>query len=144
MKTITKYQANDGSEWTTEEAAMKRDALIVEVDQAIRPFGPRIVDEGCKFANGHGYVQHSRQSYAETRAALTTILLREFGPMPSGESPDALHVSWLARFAGECAEPLHNAFYRLYCTDEEFREWGQPYYALNPGRGEEFVLEDRR
>ncbi len=41
MKEITKYQANDGSQWHSMEKALERDSLLIVLDEASRLLHPR-------------------------------------------------------------------------------------------------------
>lgn len=58
MKRIDKWVARDGSEFKTEEDALRRELLLNRIE-AIESFLPE-KDESIDFANGHGYIQHTR------------------------------------------------------------------------------------
>jgi hypothetical protein len=45
------------------------------------------------------------------------------------------HPSWFGRMLDGGHQPLNQAYHRLCCLDDKFREWNQPYFAMNPGTG---------
>lgn len=39
------------------------------------------------------------------------------------------------RYFNDGNDHLYRLWNRVMATDDAFREWGQPYFALNPGKG---------
>ena len=124
MKAITQYQADDGSIWSSEDKATDRDSLIARVQKAMTPIGPPLVDVKCRFANGHGYIQHSPRAVAQTRANLMPITKER--------------LKWWGAH-----DPLAAAWTRMSCIDKQFREWGQPFFANHPDEAEQVCIETR-
>lgn len=142
MRVVTRYQANDGTEFHAGDAAARHDALIVECADAIAPLGPRF--DG--FSGGNGYVQHDLDAFVEAKRALLALLARAY-PSHGYDKLDAKDVhpmSSVGRMASEAGGPLAKAWGRLGCIDAAAREWEQPYYALHPEQGNDVMLEDRR
>jgi len=137
MKPVTVYQAVDGSQHSDEVAALARDRICKRVDVAMSPLGPRYDDQTCSYANGEGYVQHSNDVVDSVRESLCEMAEDVTGSKHAG------HWSWWMRFLDGQCPPLERAMSRLYCIDQFGREWGQPYYALNPYNGKPVMLEDR-
>lgn len=148
---IQKWQATDGSEWSTEKQAAERDALVIAVNCAMKPLGDLPKNDGCKFANGGGYIQHTQQAIDDVRRRLHEIAAA--GPLKwwfdiqktrHGKTDEDLmrcHPSWQCRMLDGDHEPLDKAYSRLCCIDfATCREYGQPYYANNPAEAEQFEV----
>lgn len=142
MQTITKYVADDGSEHTTADDAIKRDALCVQVDAIMSTLPARPNDTGCNFSNGHGYFQHDADRAATVRYALLTLAKKHIAHRWIDESianPD-VDSSWAGRIISEGPTPIYQAWVRIQCMDKQWREWGQPYYAMHSEKGEQVCL----
>jgi len=144
MKPVTRYEANDGAIFTTEEAALKRDAIIEQVKEAMRLMPDLPKDENCDFANGDGYYQHDLKALESTRK----MLLEVFKSNGFADNWAALknvtyeqwqvHPSNFIRMIDGSCSPLEKAYYRLWNIDAQGREFGQPYYANNPEKANLF------
>ena len=122
MKRIDRWQADDNSIWDTPEKAAERDALVAECNAFFASLNlkPEPKDDGCRFANGHGFIQQP----AGSRDALWAF---------------AKQHGWNRDADG----PIGRLAHRAYKIDPYDREWGQPYFALNPGKGEAFEVVSR-
>lgn len=135
MKPVTKYEAEDGKVFDSEfdcVAYEKRSARIAEVVSKLQPI-PK--NDGCEFTNGGGYVQQLPAVVVSVRVALLKIAQEASTHKWLQESIDDISAdpSWAARIISECdSTPLHKAWLRIMCIDKQFREWGQPFYALHP------------
>ncbi len=119
MTPITKYQANDGSVWSTELDAVRRDSDILLVAAIIKPLKPQ------PSSSFDGYIQQDRETVLKVKGELMKI-----------KDPSEVHpMSYAGRAIDDIGGPLSLAWYRIMCTDEKYREWEQPYYAMNPGTG---------
>jgi hypothetical protein len=137
MKPITVYEANDGSQHATEHSARRRDTLIDDCRTATAILSPRPTT--MEFDNGGGYVQQVPFSVRECKRQLMGVAKYLFGDRDGfwSQDPDAVHPMGIAgRLISDSShKPLADAWYRLMCIDGRAREWGQPYYALNPEMG---------
>lgn len=142
MKAVVRYQSNDGEMFANEIDARSRDRLIEDVDAAMQHLGPKWIDEGCRFANGHGYIQHTKESVEACKLAVHEIAKGPLGWWfdsqinDHGKTHESLaletHPSWPGILLDGGCKPLEVAYRRLMCIDSRFREWGQPYYAAHP------------
>lgn len=144
MKTITKYRSEDGSEFSTKDKAIERDKLIVDVKSIMAKLKP--VPPEC---NWDGYVQQEPSVIQEVKERLFEIADREgilkwwiddqFSKHGKTHSDliTQCHASWFSRMLDGGNAPLSNAYDRLCLIDENLREWNQPYFALNPDKGEQ-------
>jgi len=117
MRRVDRWECGDGSVWTSEARARDRDVLIAEASAFIASLNLKPIPKGGEFSNGAGYVQQ-----------------------PAG-SRDMI-VGW-AKSKGwnrDTDGPVGRVAYRAHCTDHMDREWGQPYFALNPTKGKQFEV----
>lgn len=142
MQEITKFKADDGTEFDSKSACLAHEALCAEIAEVMATLPKRPNDDGCRYSNGHGYLQHKPETFWKARDALLRIGNR-LSPHKWFEQALAdrtVHASWCGRLIDETSRPLANAWYRIYCTDQELREWGQPYFAMNPDKVEQAVF----
>ncbi len=128
MKTITKYQADDGSEWGTRTEAMRRDSLYHRVRSAMEMLGPMPV--GLKEWE---YLQHSRGSYEDARCNIASIIHDHDRDIPIDVSLAAGSMVHRIFDGADC--PISKALDRFACiSPKTFREYNQPYFAINEDR----------
>ncbi len=130
MTPITKYQANDGSVWSTELDAVRRDSDILLVAAIIKPLKPQ------PSSSFDGYIQQDRETVLKVKGELMKIASQRCTWNGWSKDPSEVHpMSYAGRAIDDIGGPLSLAWYRIMCTDEKYREWEQPYYAMNPGTG---------
>lgn len=142
MKTITKYKADDGSEWDSAEKCVAREQMIVGVEKAMAVLKPHPTN-----LNWDGYVQHDQETLLECKRSLFKIsnqkgVLKwwidkqkvEHGKTEKDLIEDC-HPSYFLRMLDGGNRPICSGYSRLAAIDENLREWNQPYFALNPGTG---------
>lgn len=142
MKTLTKYQADDGTEFANEADCITHESLCAEVDALMNLLPQKPDLPGCAFENGGGYIQHDEATFLAVRKGLLEIANR-ISPHKwfdqSIADPD-IDPSWAGRIIGECCPPVERAWRRIGCIDTRFREWGQPYYRTHPHKAEQIQL----
>lgn len=144
MKTLTKYQANDGSEWDTAEEAQKRDELHAKVEAAMAPLGdvPEAVEKG------KGWLQHDMETVNVAKDRILDIC-REEGfnkHFPAFNNPgrDCHPLSIIGRVLNDNGGPLDRAWSRFARIDEQGREHQQCYFAYTGGpESHHICIEDR-
>lgn len=144
MTTITKYQANDGSEWTTAEDAEKRDSLHACVQEIMAPLGTTPEYVQC----GKGWVQHKLETVLTAKDGILD-LCRELGyhkNFPAFNHPgrECHALGIIGRVLSDDGGPLGSAWGRFGRIDEKGREHQQPYFAYTAGPlPEHTCVEDR-
>ena len=146
MKIITRhvYIANDGTEFHTSDMCRQHepDCQTIEKIMAQLPKRPDTV----KFANGEGYIQHNEQTIINVRLALLVIAETYIkSPYKKQNDYDQSYISAAKKNPSKqlewahhiiicllCPRNLKNASYRMSCTNNDIREYGQPFYATNP------------
>lgn len=135
MEIITKYRSDDGIEFVDMQKCLDYEDLCHRVDVIMACLLRVPAQDSCDFANGSGYIQHSAEAVTNARrkiiqCANEIMPHKWFQQELAGED---VHASWGGRLIGEMQEKcLWTAWYRFSCMDANFREYGQPYYALNP------------
>ena len=57
------------------------------------------------------------------------------------KNPFSFRNSIIGRYLDDAGtNAVYSAWYRFMSMDDLYREWGQPYYALNPGTGKQNQL----
>jgi hypothetical protein len=148
VKAITVYEAADGARFDKETECIAYEDLCLEVGSIMEKLKPRPDDAGCNFSNGTGFRQHSKESFLDAQRSLVKIARRFFNDKYSTPHFDHAEAAvfpvghtMVSRFINEgCPRPVDRAWHRLGCFDKQFREWGQPYYAMNPDKGEQVSL----
>lgn len=148
MKQIAKWKADDGAEFNDEAACAAYESLCAEVAGVMARLPPRPDDAGCRFSNGHGYLKHDPVVWLGVQRDIARIgrrsftdecATRHFNFVIDGDKP--LGHTMIGRFIDDgCPRPVYRAWSRLMCVDQEYREWGQPYYALHPDQAEHVAL----
>jgi len=130
MKAITKYRAEDGSEWTTATEAGARDRLCGEVADAMGPLIARPTD--CDYGNGDGFVQQDRTVALAAKQRLLDLAARISSYGVFKLPAEQVHPMGVAgRILDDMGGPISRAWWRFQCMDAEWREWGQPYFAIH-------------
>jgi hypothetical protein len=105
------------------------------------PAKPKI--PGCGFENGDGFIQHDRKTFLNVRHRLLEIFADECDHpwIKQALADDSVHPSGIARLLDDGGNrALQDAWHRIYCTDEQFREWGQPFFRMNPHQAKQVCL----
>lgn len=142
MEQITKYVAKDKSEHTDIDACLRRDADYDSFMKIIDGLPPR--PPCCEFDNGHGYIQHDATRFMRLRSEICEFSKRYTDHKWLQDTIDKgleVHDSWAGRIIGECCPDFvyRLGWHRVSCTDKQFREWGQPYFANNPQEARSIV-----
>jgi hypothetical protein len=138
MKGMTIYETESGKRFDTEKECMDYEALEDHVDVIMSELTPR--PEGCNFTNGHGYIQHKPSVLRFVKVSLLKLVDIDHNWIRQTiNEPDNCHISYAQRIIDEYHKykPISKALWRIACVDDDFREWGQPYYANNPGEAKE-------
>jgi hypothetical protein len=149
MKTITKYETEDGSIFSDPDKAQNYEYLCANLMLAARDHLKELPtgSDRMEFLNGGGYLQHEPALVQSYREAVCDAALDFFQKGGACEQwfkevrEGKRHISHVGRLVDDSGEKcLKNAIHRLMCIDPNWREWGQPYYAMNPGTGKDHQL----
>lgn len=142
MKEITTWRASDGCDFTNKTDCAAYDQLCENVIHVMAAFPPHPQHDGCNFSYGGGFMQLSEKVVTTVRCKLIDIIATKINPGSVEEFRDLkVPASSVAKFIdGNNIRPLYAAWQRLSCIDSRWREWGQPYYAINPDQGQQVML----
>lgn len=110
--TVTRYQTSDGVLFEREVDAIARTRALEQRDVIEDLLRNRPDD--TDYCNGHGFVQQTDAAVS----ALNDYISAHGGPRDASDHPVASTL-----------------YYRHACLDGNGREWGQPYFAINPHMG---------
>lgn len=129
MKTITQYQANDGTIFSSKEECLAHETLCDEIDLIMIRLNPR-EDDSFK-DNDIDFIQQYPAIFYNVRNDLLLIAKRLTTHQWIDQSivDPAVHPSYAGRIIDEISRPLSRAWYRIMSTDKHCREWQQPYFA---------------
>ena len=143
MEAITKFKAIDGKEFSDAVKCHEYEQLIDRVNEIMQLLHEKPTDDGCSFSNGGGYIQHD----VAIARKVKIMLLNEIGKhikhkwVQESINDETIHPSWVGRLLEERGiRPLENAWYRFCCMDSSGKEWGQPYFAMNPHEGKQIRI----
>lgn len=125
--------------WRGTEQRAERDKAALDRIALSQKLLPQI-PTAPSFIAGGGYVQHNAEAFREYRAELLHVATMEI-PKERARLEKAIEIgdalpasSFVERVIDEQgSRQLRDAWHRVLCTNSAtFREYGQPYYALNP------------
>lgn len=139
MKAVTKYQSDDGKIFDTEKEAIARDSKALSIKDAYKLLKPIPKNDGCDFANGKGFIQQDPLKVQEFKRQILLLGAIHHEKMAEwAKDPISVHPqSIVGRILSDCDDLLYRAWSRVMCIDDKWREWGQPYFAINPDKGEQ-------
>jgi hypothetical protein len=140
MQQVTKFQAKDGRLFDSQESCGKHESMLLAVEKAIGLLEPVPQDDGCKFANGGGYVQQDMMEVHESMREVVEIsgVNIDKCKIDFMRNPFPYRNSIIGRYLSDGDNnAVYAAWCRFMCMDDLYREWGQPYYAANPNAGEQ-------
>lgn len=138
MKSITTYQTEDGHRYDSEARARKHEELTEAVRRVFQPLEVQKPGD-FSFTSGSGYYQHAPSTVRMVKRSLIELTrphLREWmdrQEIEYGYNLMDVHPSWFSRMLDGGCPPLEKGWGRLWCFTDDGREYGQPYYANNPG-----------
>ena len=123
MKTLEIFIANDGTRFDNKEKCQKYDALILTINKLLNKLDKRPEN----FYNT-GYIQHEEFVFNQIKEKIIDIACEITGCQSRG----GILGRWICDSDNRI---LSKAWYRIMCTDKYYREWDQPYFAVNPREG---------
>lgn len=134
MRTITKYVADDGSEFGTVVECVAYDGLCSEISEIKSHLPPVKI-------RGEGFVQLCPADVLTVQKRLVEIYERLYPSMADRHTEwvkntvEPAGLSIVCRYISDCScQPLQRAWDRLTRIDSKFREYEQPFYAIRADR----------
>jgi hypothetical protein len=99
------------------------------------------------FSSGGGYIQHSPELVEQLAVAIcknAKLWIKGFDQHFDHRPVNRRGI--IGRIFGDYSSNdqninyLNSIWYRLMCIDESGKEWGQPYFAVNPDKGKNICL----
>ena len=128
--TITKYIADDGTKFDTEEECLRHETmtkLLEPILELLKPLSTVHKRKREKFKLGLEYIQHSAEKVKKYRSNLTAMCKEFVNDEEARNGIIDMEYALSEYGPGE----LNSAYYRMTCIDDQNREWYQPRYANN-------------
>jgi hypothetical protein len=130
MRQVSRWIADDGTEFITPDQAIAHDKLCVEIAAIMS----RLVSAEI---SGPGFIQQDPVAVLNVQHSLVMIFERLFPRMVDAHTEFARNatrpagMTLIGRYMDDCAPgPLNTAWRRIMRMDSKFREYEQPYYAI--------------
>ena len=134
MKVIELYEAPDGKRFDTAYECVRYEAILAEVEDILLHI---TTNDSIDFSNGEGYIQHEESGVMHLNQDFLRLVNKWF-------QPEVLFTEFtyeVGRMIDDSnMKCLKQLDYKIECIDDKNREWGQPYYAMNPGSGNQTQL----
>lgn len=134
MKRVVRFEAKDGTEFLEEAACSEYERLCAQcatIEARLRPYGGR----------GEEWVQQDPETVLDVQRELAEIYetLRpgnaDAHTIFAKEAKEPVGMSLIGRYIDDGGpRPLRRAWHRLCKMDRNFREYEQPYYAIQANR----------
>jgi len=144
MKTIAKYVADDGKEFTSEIKCIAHETACKVATEIMGELHARPDD--CAFSNGSGFIKHDTGAVRDVKVAFLKFVKLAYEIdhkwiQQTIDDPDGVDSSWVDRIVGEyAATTIYKHWSRFCCIDDSGREWGQPFYVKNPHEAKQVCL----
>lgn len=127
MEIIQKYKAFDGKILDSSAECEEYEKVANEVQVFLSSIvDSKKYDDGCKFSNGGGFIQHPTGTYKLIEEKLIELSNKYF----KEGKPFTQFNYYLGRVIDDSnMRCLNKLSYKLMCIDKQEREFGQPYYA---------------
>ena len=137
MKEISRYEANDGTVFSEKNECTKHEHMIADINNLLLDLPKRPKDDSCKFANGHGYIQHEKKNFLDFEKKFYKMACEYHKEL--NKYPMNSYGFW--RFLDDTGSPFYRAGQRILCTNKNtYREYGQPFFAGHPDQAENFQI----
>ena len=140
MKTVTRtvYIAADNREFNTEADCLRHEAKITEAARILEILPPAIQ----KFRNPETeFLQHEMENFERFRQEMIAFSMDHADPEFRSHFQECQrynHPYFPLRLADDMDHFRSDAYrkgcYRIHCTDMNYREWEQPYYAYEANK----------
>ncbi len=123
MKTVTRHQADDGTLFESETAALKRDAIVARIKQLNAMLAPSPVAS---------HIRVKQAQLAAYKEGLIDLCREVYPDAPVFQHPASEISPWsyAGRLINESGPSVMNsAWFRLMCCDSEGYEYEQPYFT---------------
>ncbi len=132
METIQQFKSFCGKIFNTIEECIRYEDISKQVNNILNAIeNSDKYDEDCQFSNGKGFVQHPRG----TKDILEKEIVRLSNEWFNNKEPFTQFSYYLRRCIDDSSMScLNKLSYKLMCIDELEREYGQPYYCVNPSQ----------
>ena len=139
MKEVIKklYVASDKTEFDKESDCRKYEKALEDIKNIFAQLSPRPSD--MSFANGNGYIQHSKQAFKKAERAFYEAACKYHRGLDEYKMNS--YAFWRSLDDNDSPFYCNHSGGRLLCTSKKtWREYGQPYYAEHEDEAKQIQL----
>lgn len=142
MKFLKLWEARDKTRFDSAEKCREYEVLMDLMEEIGKILIPLPKQDSTNFSNGGSYIQQTAENVESFRMAVYNEAFPYISHLNVPETPEGLNpLGMVGKFIYECCpKTIYLQWERLMCIDSEFREWGQPYYAIHPDMGKQVAL----
>lgn len=144
MEKILMFKSNDGELFKTKQKCENHETKINKIKKVMSTLNELPKKNNCNFANGDGFVRQNIEVVCKAMIDIVNIAgIKKHPDFIS--NPFNCRRGSIGRYIDDSGNSiLYRAWYRFMCMDDECREWGQPYYAINPDKGQQIDRTNER
>jgi len=146
MKEVVKYESNDGNIFNYKEECINYEKTVSKAEEIMSILFAR--PDNCDFSNGSGYIQHAKKDADEAIKNLFNLAILSVN-IPT-ETIDAVKTdvfryrdTIIGRYLSDGNSPIWRYWQRFLCMTDDYKEYGQPYFTLNPDRAKNFQINQK-
>lgn len=142
MLKVFRYKAIDGKIFETEQACENHERKLDKINQIMSPL--RKCPDSGDFYDGCGYVRQDPETVNRAMIELVDLFdisLRETKWSGFYDNPFVFRHSFIGRLIDDSGDrEIMSAWYRFMRMDDQYREWGQQFFARNPHAGKQIEV----
>ncbi len=134
MEEVKRFLSEDGQIFDDVYACVEHEKLINAINEIESRMPIRPKNDGCKFGNGEGYLQHEKDVIDKAMVDLLKVsdIDKEYWDKPQFlDNPFSCRFGIIGRVIDDSRSAINSLWYRFMCMDENYREYGQCYYATH-------------
>lgn len=132
MKKVTKFEADDGTVFDTDKKCKLYEAVIMKLKKMFSVLPPLPKNDGCRFANGTGWIQHDSKVFNDLCNKFYKLACQVCPYIKKNKFEMHTYGFWrcLNDAETENADLLYDLGQRILNTNRQsYREYGQGYYV---------------
>jgi hypothetical protein len=112
----------------------------MDLGKILSQLPPSLDKLGFSSANNEIYLQHIPEAVDLAQSQFIQYCV-DNGYLPKEFLEKKVHRQGIVgRYLDDSKSELSKIWYRFYCIDEKYREWEQPYYAINYAKHEDGAI----
>lgn len=141
MESIIQYKAKDGRIFNNEENCLTYEQQLDKIEKIMSGLFDR--PDSCDFINGGGYIQQEKNNVDKAIIDLVKasgVCDHIANSLEFNKNPFTYRNGIIGRYLDDNDSFICKHWLRFRCMDDNYREYGQPYFASNPSQAKQINL----